>query len=165
MNTPPKIFSKRKTDGTNQNSSDSLCRQDSSQNTSFLWNIGSSLEAPCSLIGLPSGTVQERICSFNKIQKSNSEKSSVQRSKSSTLKTNKSNWNSIENNDDSPLFSSFREKPNIDQPLTIQSLTEAVWNFMTIPVSKICKYKIILYSTLSESYKFIIGINICVLNK
>ena len=39
------------------------------------------------------------------------------------------------NEDDKPLFVTVKDPPDPDEPLSLNSLTEAVWSFITIPVS------------------------------
>lgn len=110
---------------------------------SYTWHSGPSVDGSSLVGGPPTGVVQQRVSSFLNMIKSSSAPPTLVKQKCPAAKRSLACCRSREAEKDAEelLFPVIRELPDKNQPLTLHRLTEAVWNFITIPVS----WKLILY--------------------
>lgn len=107
------------------------------------WERGTSIDANNSS-GSPVrqlGSVQERVNSYTRMTRSPSEPVAVRRKASGGTARRcgdvraRFKGGQEDGDDETPLLTPARNPPDPNQPLSIQNLTEAVWCFITIPVS------------------------------
>ncbi|MPC72156.1 hypothetical protein E2C01_066449 [Portunus trituberculatus] len=91
------------------------------------------------------GSVQERVSSYTRMTRSPSEPVVVRRKTSSSSTSSRRSGGDVrsrlkpqqeDGDDNTPLLTPARDSPDPNQPLSIHNLTEAVWCFITIPVSE-----------------------------
>ena len=108
-----------------------------------MWERGCSIDTTSSG-GSPIrqlGSVQERVSSYTRMTRSPSEPVVVRRKTSSSSSRRSGDVRSRfkpqqeDGDDNTPLLTPARDPPDPHQSLSIQNLTEAVWCFITIPVS------------------------------
>lgn len=109
-----------------------------------VWERGTSIDTSSSG-GSPVrqlGSVQERVNSYTRMTRSPSEPVAVRRKASGGTARRggdvraRFKGQQEDSDDGAPLLTPARDPPDPKQPLSIQNLTEAVWCFITIPVSR-----------------------------
>lgn len=109
-----------------------------------MWERGTSIDTSSSG-GSPVrqlGSVQERVNSYTRMTRSPSEPVAVRRKASGGAARRggdvraRFKGQQEDGDDGTPLLTPSRDPPDPKQPLSIQNLTEAVWCFITIPVSR-----------------------------